>query len=262
MVPAYNCSNYLIETLKAVLVQDPGPEQMQIEVVDDASTDADLEKLVAEHGRGRVTYFRQPENVGNLRNFETCLNRSKGHLVHLLHGDDLVYPGYYQKIGALFQRFPSVGAAFSRFRFITGVGEGFLQDEEASNDGILENWLLRLGSKQTIQYCALTVRREVYERLGGFYGVSYAEDWEMWMRIAHRYSFAYTPEVLAAYRLHEASVSNRSYADGQNLRDVQWVIQKIQNYLPVMERASVRRAAVVVGVQVSRPGRRSSRRSR
>ena len=28
------------------------------------------------------------------------------------------------------------------------------------------------------------------------------EDWEMWVRIAAHYDVAYTPEILAEYRLH------------------------------------------------------------
>jgi glycosyltransferase involved in cell wall biosynthesis len=38
MIPTYNPrANYLEETLNKVLQQDPGPEQMQIEVVYDCS---------------------------------------------------------------------------------------------------------------------------------------------------------------------------------------------------------------------------------
>src|SRR5215204_402078 len=88
MIPSYNCARSLPETLESVLLQDPGPRAMQIEVVDDCSTEGDPEALVMELGRGRVSYFRQPENIGHSRNFNTCLQRSRGHLVHLLHGDD------------------------------------------------------------------------------------------------------------------------------------------------------------------------------
>jgi cellulose synthase/poly-beta-1,6-N-acetylglucosamine synthase-like glycosyltransferase len=39
MVPIYNCPpHYLRETLKSVLRQDPGPAEMQIEVIDNCST--------------------------------------------------------------------------------------------------------------------------------------------------------------------------------------------------------------------------------
>lgn len=43
MIPVYNCSKYLAENIRSVLAQDPGPELMQIEIVDDFSTDADVE---------------------------------------------------------------------------------------------------------------------------------------------------------------------------------------------------------------------------
>ena len=53
MIPTYNCTRYLHETLGSVLVQVLGPEVMQIEVVDDHSED-DVGKVVEEVGRGRI----------------------------------------------------------------------------------------------------------------------------------------------------------------------------------------------------------------
>src|SRR5215210_6047396 len=77
MIPSFNCADYLRESLRSVLAQDPGPEIMQIEVVDDCSTSDGPEAVVAEIGRGRVGFFRQPQNVGHARNFGTCLQRSR-----------------------------------------------------------------------------------------------------------------------------------------------------------------------------------------
>ena len=98
MIPTYNCAAYLRETLASVLAQDPGPDVMQIEVVDDHSTKDDPEAVVAEVGHGRVTFYRQPQNVGHTENFATCLQRSRGRLIHLLHGDDGVRDGFYRKM--------------------------------------------------------------------------------------------------------------------------------------------------------------------
>src|SRR5688572_18282566 len=100
MIPAYNCAGFLVEAINSVLVQDPGEKIMQIQVVDDYSTDTDVRQLVQDVGRGRIEYFRQPQNVGSVRNFETCLNRSRGRIIHLLHADDKVKPGFYKKLGA------------------------------------------------------------------------------------------------------------------------------------------------------------------
>ena len=43
MIPAYNCTHFLPQAIESVLAQAPGPAHMQIEVVDDASTDADVQ---------------------------------------------------------------------------------------------------------------------------------------------------------------------------------------------------------------------------
>jgi hypothetical protein len=86
---------------------------------------------------------------------------------------------------------------------------------------------------------AMVVRREVYETVGGFYGVEYGEDWEMWVRIAARYAIGYTPEVLAEYRRHQASVSGRTFATGENMKGLTWVMQQIQRHLPPCDRQLV-----------------------
>lgn len=237
MIPVYNGAELLPATLQAVLVQAEAEKDMQIEVVDDASTDADVEKLVREVGKGRIAYYRQPENMGSLRNFATCLNRAQGHYIHLLHADDKVLPGYYTKMTNLLAAYPQAGAAFCRFRYIDEAGKLLWEhDAEPAGEGLLENFLPRLAERQRIQYCAMAVRREVYEQLGGFYGVTYGEDWEMWLRIAAAYPIAYTPETLAEYRMHYNSISGNAYVSGKNMADLQWVMNKAAQYLKGEER--------------------------
>lgn len=231
MIPVYNCAQYLPETLESVLRQDPGEHKMQIEVCDDASTDADIKLLVADIGKGRIAYFRQPENVGSLRNFETCINRSRGQLIHLLHGDDKVRIGFYEKIENLFDRFPDIGAAYCRYVSVDEYdGAEMISELEMPDAGILDNWLERLACKQRIQTPAMVVRRSVYERLGSFYGVHYGEDWEMWLRIAANYSVAYIPDILAEYRKHNASISGQYILTGQNIRDLKQVMNVSKQY--------------------------------
>jgi glycosyltransferase involved in cell wall biosynthesis len=244
MIPAYNCYPTLRETITSVLDQDPGKEVMQIEVVDDASNDGDIKALVEELGKGRIEYFLQSKNVGSLANFETCINRARGHLVHILHGDDRVRQGYYERISSLFKNHPHVGAAFCRYATI-GENGNVLWDhgKEMNEDGVLENWLHKIASRQRLQYCTITVKREVYEKLGGFYGVTYGEDWEMWVRIAAHYDVAYTPEILAEYRVHTNSISHRAYMNVNHVQDMHWVINAIQKWLPENERDNFRKEA-------------------
>jgi glycosyltransferase involved in cell wall biosynthesis len=239
MIPTYNCTPYLQEAILSVLAQDMGPAYMQIEVVDDASTDADLELLVASIGGGRVLYYRQPVNVGSLRNFETCLNRSRGHLVHLLHSDDRVLNGFYAQMTQLYEEYPEAGAFFSSYASIDETGKRIYMPKSFSKRGILQNWLVRIAARQYIQYASIAVRREVYENLGGFYGTTYGEDWEMWVRIARCYPMAYTPEILAEYRGHANSISFKKNQTGHVLSDLTHVIARIEQHLPDKDKQRV-----------------------
>ena len=57
MIPTYNPqADYLAETLLCVLKQDAGPEQMQIEVVDDGSMHDTASEAVRRVGAGRVAF--------------------------------------------------------------------------------------------------------------------------------------------------------------------------------------------------------------
>jgi glycosyltransferase involved in cell wall biosynthesis len=244
MIPVYNCGRYLQETLESALHQALPEHEMQIEVVDDCSTDIDVQELVRKIGKGRIGYYRQPYNVGSLRNFETCLNLSKGYYIHLLHSDDVVLEGFYRQLGTLFKTYENIGAAFCRYRYIDETGAViFYPEPEAPIECILENWLTRLAERQRVQYVSIAVKREVYEKLGGFCGVHYGEDWEMWARIATKYSFAYTPTVLASYRRHQNSISGRAFVSAQNLKDLEYVMGKINTYLPEPQRVKALKEA-------------------
>lgn len=248
MIPTYNCLVYLRETLTSVLAQDPGPEQMQIAVVDDCSTDGDVFALVQAVGKNRVTYFQQEKNVGSLRNFETCLNHSIGQWVHILHGDDRVVTGFYAEIEMLFHKHPEAGAAFTNtVNFsITSAGEEVIRKSPIIKEaGIIENFLYLIARKQELETPSIVVKRAVYEQLGGFYAVHYGEDWEMWTRIAAHFPVAYSPKPLAHYRyLNDTSITHRSIREGQNILDILKVIDIIQNYLPSEHRKEIKKYAL------------------
>jgi glycosyltransferase involved in cell wall biosynthesis len=236
MIPAYNCARYLRETLESVLNQDPGSTVMQIEVVDDCSDD-EPEKVVEELGAGRVSFFRQPRNLGHSGNFRTCLMHSRGHLVHLLHGDDKVLPGFYQTVIKLMQHHPDAGAVFTRNMVIdeqgNKVSDGKIIQEQP---GIIQDFLPQSLRKQLIQTPSIVVRRSVYETIGMFHPrLSWTEDWEMWTRIGAHYPVLHSPEVLAAYRVHTASNTGRYMRTAENLKDLERIREIFSGYLPAPE---------------------------
>jgi glycosyltransferase involved in cell wall biosynthesis len=234
MIPTYNCAKYLRETLIGVLAQDPGAEVMQIEVIDDHSTKDDPAAIVEELGRGRVAFYRQPQNVGLTKNFQTCLERSRGKLIHLLHGDDCVRDGFYRKIQRPFEENPEIGAAFCRYIYTDEQGHWQrISPLEQPESGVLNNWLERIVLENRIQTPSIVVRRDVYEKLGNFdIRLSSCEDWEMWVRIAAKYPFWYETEPLALYRVHSNSNTERHMRIGKEIQNKSKAVDIVKNYLP------------------------------
>ena len=245
MIPAYNCTAFLEETVKSVVGQFSDYSSVQVEVIDDCSTDANVEDVVRRAGKGKVSYYRQAANVGSLRNFETCIKRAKGKYVHLLHGDDKVKPGFYTKMETLLNADDKIGAAFCRTSYIDDSGKYlFTQDAETNTEGVLNDILFRLGEHQRIETPSIVVRKSVYEHLGLFREVTYGEDWDMWIRIAATYPIAYTPDVLAEYRRQaNGSITSQKILTAQNIYDLEHVMQLTRQYFPKEKVNAIQRKA-------------------
>jgi glycosyltransferase involved in cell wall biosynthesis len=258
MIPTYNCAQYLGDTLRGVLEQDPGPEEMQIEVIDDCSSD-EPESVVKREAGDRVTFYRQQANVGHTRNFDTCILRSRGELVHILHGDDGVRPGFYATMSAPF-RDRSIGAAFCRQVIVDDDGNWLTVSELLEpQSGVLDGWLEQIAVGQRLQTPAMVVRRAVYEHLGGFdHRVhKYGEDWEMWVRIAAGYPVWFQTEPLAVYRIRKTSLSGGTVRSGENVTDLLRVVEINRDVLPETERDRIaREARKSIAIASIRRGRR------
>lgn len=269
MIPTYNCADFLRETLLSVLSQDPGPEQMEIEVVDDCSTKDDPEAVVQELGRGRVRFYRQPRNAGAIGNFNTCVRRSRGHWLHILHGDDTVRPGYYAHAADAIGAHPEIGAVTFRYIYIFEDGHWqHLSEIESRTPTVLgSEFLERMMLTNEIMFPAMVVRRSVYEELGGFRPeLVHCADWDMWLRtVLHRPIF-YDPEPLACYRVHAAADTARLVSTGENVRDERRFMRFLSSYVPPDQARAVyrkgKRAAAIRATRRAqdlwRKGHRSS----
>lgn len=216
MIPTFNTpATFLREALESVLQQDPGPDVMQIKVVDDASIDGNSQAVVAAVGRGRIEFERNPRNLGQARNLNRCISRARGHLVHLLHADDFVSPVFYAVQAAAAARHREIGVFASQSRYIeASVWTG-------GSSPLIRQWVKNgrdvsmFFYETPIQTPGVVVRRESYERVGGFSpSLAFLVDLEAWVRLISTTSAFMIPTPLASYRMHSASVTRRSERNG------------------------------------------------
>lgn len=234
MIPTYNCTKYLETTLLSLLAQAPSLELMQIEVIDNCSTEGDPEALVKELGRGRLSFYRHSQNIGLIGNFNTCIKRSVGRLIHILHCDDLVLPGFYETLQRAFEQEPTIEAAFCRSVYINEEGAQIgLSPFSRATPGIFPDLLEWISQSHLIESPAFVVKRDVYERLGGFHqDLFHAGDTEIYMRIASQCPVWYEPASLASYRKHSQSLTSTLIESGANAKNVRRAMEISQLYLP------------------------------
>lgn len=247
MIPSYNYADYMRDTLQSVLCQDPGTAEMQIEVVDDCSTRDDPETVTREIGKGRIGFYRQPRNLGIVGNFNDCIQRARGDWVHLLHGDDVVRPGFYDRARQAIRDHPEIGAWACRIIYMDDDGHwtGLSELETRTPQVLGGDFIARLLCEQRLYFAGLLVRRAVYERLGAYRPeLKLCLDWDMWKRIALHVPIFYDPLPLACYRLHPVSAYASSVRTGESVADERRSIEIANTYLPPAEAGSVRRAAL------------------
>lgn len=195
VIPTYNRAKMLAQALESVLSQSYAP--LEILVVDDGSTDDTSD--VAERFGKHVRYIRQ-DNAGVSVARNRGIKESRGDIIAFLDSDDAWEPEKLEIHAAVYQRWPEVGWAVSDIIIVDddrqpypGV-QGFSRAFPLFPDRRLEprdffSTALALDQLEVcggchevfhgdafvlllqgnfVQPSALTVRRELLERVGGF----------------------------------------------------------------------------------------------
>jgi glycosyltransferase involved in cell wall biosynthesis len=207
---------------------------MEIIVVDDCSTCDDPGEVVARLGNGRVRFMRQIQNVGKAENYATGINAAQGRWIHVLHGDDRVQDGYYESMESVITANDEAAAVFCESRYINSEGQvKGRTGKELEESGLLMDFLDRIVIQQRIQTPSIVVRRDVYESIGAFdRRLQLTEDWEMWIRIATCYTFAFNAEAIADYRTYPENSSSRAAITGAMATDLRKLQRIVDTYLP------------------------------
>lgn len=109
-IPYYSGRAYLAEAIASVRSQTR-PDWRLI-VVDDAGPEP-AEDLVAGFADERISYVRNPYNLGLAGNWNRCLELADTDLVTLLHADDRLAPGYLTAVTDAAAAHPAAAAALT-----------------------------------------------------------------------------------------------------------------------------------------------------
>ncbi|MBI9043318.1 MAG: glycosyltransferase [Anaerolineaceae bacterium] len=209
IIRTYNHEDYIYDTLQSVLNQNY--TKIQVIVVNDNSTDRTEEiifSIIEEHP-GKITYFKNRKNIGELQTYNKGLSLVKGKYVALLDGDDVYFPNKIRKQVEFLDNHQNVTACYHDVAVFT-------QNPMDPSFYWSDRFDLKSGSSKTIaRYghfpCAVSVmlRREFMPDEGHSIFVKTQGDWLYLVDVLENSGgeIQNINQVLAGYRIHQKNIS-------------------------------------------------------
>jgi glycosyltransferase involved in cell wall biosynthesis len=214
IIPAYNAMKYLPETLNSVWQQTFC--DYEILIVNDGSSDniedwvaqvSQIQNLQIQNSRSLKLISQPNQGQSSARN--RGIESAQGEYIVFLDADDLWEPSKLEKEVYYLDNNPNIGLVYSWTAIIDINGKLTGRVMKPSWDGNIFSQLLL---RNIIDNSSVMVRRNCFDEVGLFdNSLRFNEDWEMWIRIASRYEFASTKEILVYYRHHPGNSSNNWY---------------------------------------------------
>jgi glycosyltransferase involved in cell wall biosynthesis len=221
VIPTLGRPRMLAAALESVLSQE-GPS-IEVHVIDD-NPDGAGEAVVAQVGDSRVSYRKMDVPTGGnpsrVRN--VGWRASRGRLLHFLDDDDLVVPGAYRRMVALFDAHPSRGVVFGQVVPFGDDEEALRREQRVFSTAARRGRILgRLGSRflcvahqlfaspTMLVNSACMVRREVVPRVDGYdEEIRVMEDIDFYARAIRASGFAFFDAPFVKYRTGAPSLMN------------------------------------------------------
>ncbi len=209
VMPVYNHARFLERSLASLAAQTMLPDELI--AVDDGSTDGSAE-VVARFARSapfRVLLARQP-NAGADRALNRGLALTDAETIALINSDDCYLPARLARLTSALA--DGVDLAFSDTALVDdsdAPAEGAYArelrariDEALRAPSLLDVFVRHNAAVSTGN---LIFRRALLERTGGFAPFAVCHDWDFLLAASHFTRFAFVPERLYQYRLHDGN---------------------------------------------------------
>ncbi|HLP36091.1 glycosyltransferase family 2 protein [Lacibacter sp.] len=181
LMTSFNREKYIGQAIESVLASSY--MHFELIIVDDRSTD-DTVAIAQSYAvnDSRVHVYINEQNIGDYPNRNKAASYAKGEFLKYLDADDLIYRHGIEVMVEYMERFPNAGFGLS----VTGFDDDepypmLLLPEDIIRSEFLSKSYLTVGPSASI------IRKDAFEAVGGFSGVQFIGDTELWLRLAENY---------------------------------------------------------------------------
>ena len=212
LMPVYNTERYVRQAVESILRQTF--EDFELLALDDGSTDKSLSilrELETQDRRMRVT---TRENRGIVPTRNELVMLAEGQYVALMDSDDISRAKRFEKQVQYLDENPGCVAVGSRSLIVDADGLPIMESMNELTHHDLDGAHLSDPYESRMVNSSVMLRRSLVIQAGMFREeYSFAEDFDLYLRLAEIGELANLPDILLEYRLHLSSICHTRAQD-------------------------------------------------
>lgn len=200
LMPVYNGERYLREAIESILCQTY--PYFEFLIVNDNSTDSS-EAIIRSYADDRIRYLKNDANLGITKTLNNTIPKCQGKLIARMDCDDIAHRERIEKQVAFFKKNLDVAmlgcwyVVRNTYTHKDSIVKRRTDDDEIRFHMLFRNQFLHPG---------IMIRTNVLKKMY-YQDVSTCEDYDLFVRIMHKYKVANLPEILMLYRWHGNNIS-------------------------------------------------------
>jgi GT2 family glycosyltransferase len=203
VMTVWNGAAFVSEAIDSIL--DQTFADLELIVVNDGSTDATQDILDGYQRRDRRVRIVAQQRRGVVPSANRGCGLARGHYLARLDADDVALPHRLEAQVEFLDHHPEIAAVGGAAVLASASGEPcFTVQYPATDEAIRE----KLPRSCPLLHSAVTMRRAAFEAVGGYRLRPYAEDYDLWLRLARTFRLANLDAAVVHYRVHDGQVSS------------------------------------------------------
>ena len=193
-----NGERYLREAIDSILNQTFA--DFEFIMVNDGSTDSSLAIMQGYHDE-RIRVIDNGENIGLTKSLNKAIKQARGEYIARQDADDISLPNRFKEQIEYLGEHPEVALLGTGVYRIDEQGKVVGKILPSANPG------KSLFKRNQFSHGSIMFGKVVFDRLGGYNELfKYAQDYELWLRIARHYKVRNLKQLLYKLRFHRESI--------------------------------------------------------
>lgn len=213
IMPVFNGEKYLREAIDSIIQQSF--IDWELIIINDGSND-NSENIIKSYTDTRICYYKNENNIGLIATLNKGIDRCKGKYIARMDADDISEKDRFNTQFTFLEKNKEYAMCGSYAKVI---------DEKNNETGKILNLqkdcFLRINLLFSVPFIhpSVMIRSDVLKQNYFDSEYKYAEDYELWCRIANNYKIANISDYLLRYRWHTTNVSVKNSEIQENIKN-------------------------------------------